>query len=42
MIAIKPIPVSTQTSECKAHGRIVAPRTHLLPMTGNTHPGRAS
>jgi hypothetical protein len=34
-MAIKPIAVSPQTSECKAHGCIVAPRPHVLPMTGN-------
>ncbi|SFI76021.1 hypothetical protein SAMN05216525_11394 [Bradyrhizobium sp. Gha] len=35
MTAIKPIAVSPHTSECIAHGRIVALRSHLLPMTGN-------
>jgi len=34
-MAIKPIAVSPHTSECKAQGRIDAPRPPLLQNAGN-------
>ena len=40
-MAIRAIAASPQTSECKAHGRIVASRSHILPMTGNGWAGCA-
>jgi hypothetical protein len=41
-MAIKPTAVSAQTSVCIAHGRIIAPGSHVLPMTGNAQAWRAS
>jgi hypothetical protein len=41
-MAIKPIAVSPHTSECKAQGRIVAPRPPVLPNAGNAEARRVN